>query len=80
MSEPLSRMQMNKRPLRHTPPPVREAMSDGADWDKSIDALYSQEEELNPLGHDIISRKLDTSGLVFADNLNWPSTRASGGG
>ena len=33
--------------------------------------LYCEDEELNPLGHEIISRKIE---LVVPDNLNWPST------
>lgn len=38
-----------------------------------LEALYSQDEELNPLGHEIISRKLDPSELSIPDNLNWSS-------
>lgn len=33
-------------------------------------SLYNEEEELNPLGHEIISRKIE---VVVPDNLNWPS-------
>ena len=39
----------------------------------TLEALYSQDEELNPLGHEIISRKLDPSELSIPDNLNWSS-------
>lgn len=35
-------------------------------------SLYCEDEELNPLGHEIISRKIE---LVVPDNLNWPSKK-----
>jgi hypothetical protein len=28
---------------------------------------------MNPLNHEIISRKIDTSTVSIAENLNWPS-------
>jgi len=38
--------------------------------DEKASSLYSSNEELNPLGHEIISRKIE---LSVPDNLNWPS-------
>lgn len=35
-------------------------------------SLYSEDEELNPLGHEIISRKIE---VVVPDNLNWSSKK-----
>lgn len=42
---------------------------------ESIEALYSQEEELNPFGHEIISRAIEPGDLSLPVNLNWPSKR-----
>ena len=38
-----------------------------------VEALYSQDEEMNPLAHEIISRKIDPSTVNISDTLNWPS-------
>jgi hypothetical protein len=49
-------------------------MSDTKDDKSSSAALYSPTEELNPLGHEIISRKIE---LSVPDNLNWPSNKSA---
>lgn len=46
-------------------------MSEG-DFDKSVESLYSQDEELNPLGHELISRPISLP--KFPQNLDWSST------
>lgn len=44
---------------------------DDSNFESKKSTLYCEDEELNPLGHEIISRKIE---VVVPDNLNWPST------
>ncbi len=44
-----------------------------------LEALYSQDEVLNPLNHEIISRKIDPTTVNIDDNLNWPSKARDNG-